>query len=127
MTFIPYLLIFRLLEENALGDLGTLVVDELHLIGDSNRGYLLELLLTKIIYMASVKNNMTENSLNVSEGPSWRAKRSHIQVPCLMPYLEFNVVDIFVFVPIFHYVFIIGDWNVGNSSKPGCTCQMVKC
>ena len=27
------------------------MVDELHLIGDSHRGYLLELMLTKICYM----------------------------------------------------------------------------
>lgn len=32
--------------------LGIIVVDELHLIGDTHRGYLLELLLTKISYMS---------------------------------------------------------------------------
>ena len=31
--------------------LGIIVVDELHLVGDSHRGYLLELLLTKICYV----------------------------------------------------------------------------
>ncbi|KAK3098715.1 hypothetical protein FSP39_022356 [Pinctada imbricata] len=44
-------LINRLLEENRLAELGIIVVDELHLVGDSHRGYLLELLLTKIRYV----------------------------------------------------------------------------
>lgn len=32
------------------------VVDELHMVGDSGRGYLLELLLTKIRYIAEKQN-----------------------------------------------------------------------
>lgn len=32
------------------------VVDELHMVGDSGRGYLLELLLTKIRYIAQKQN-----------------------------------------------------------------------
>ncbi|KAL4233021.1 hypothetical protein ACF0H5_007707 [Mactra antiquata] len=45
-------LINRMLEDNKLDQLGIIVVDEMHLIGDSHRGYLLELLLTKIVYMS---------------------------------------------------------------------------
>ena len=46
-------LLNRLLEENkALSSLGIVVVDEMHMIGDSHRGYLLELFLTKIRYIA---------------------------------------------------------------------------
>jgi len=45
-------LINRMLEEKTLERLGCIVVDELHLLGDSSRGYLLELLLTKILFMA---------------------------------------------------------------------------
>ena len=45
----------RMLEEGTIGDLGIVVVDELHLLGDTSRGYLLELLLTKIRFMSLKK------------------------------------------------------------------------
>lgn len=45
-------LINRLIEEKELSSLGILVIDELHLLGDPSRGYLLELLLTKLKYAA---------------------------------------------------------------------------
>lgn len=41
----------RLLEEGRANVLGAVVVDELHMIGDHHRGYLLELLLTKLMYV----------------------------------------------------------------------------
>ena len=44
-------LVNRLLEENTTYQLGAVVVDELHMIGDPHRGYLLELLLTKLMYV----------------------------------------------------------------------------
>ena len=46
-------LVNRLMEEGKIATLGAVVVDELHLIGDPGRGYLLELLLTKIRYISS--------------------------------------------------------------------------
>ncbi|XP_059194228.1 DNA polymerase theta [Centropristis striata] len=57
-------LINRLIEEDNMSLLGMVVVDELHMVGDSGRGYLLELLLTKIRYIAQKQN--TTGSL--SEG-----------------------------------------------------------
>ncbi|BHF69409.1 hypothetical protein SprV_0301245300 [Sparganum proliferum] len=49
-------LINRLIEEDRLSDLGLVVVDELHLISDPHRGYLLELLLTKILLHDRMKH-----------------------------------------------------------------------
>ncbi|XP_042498308.1 helicase and polymerase-containing protein TEBICHI isoform X2 [Macadamia integrifolia] len=45
-------LVNRLLEEGRLSEVGIIVIDELHMVGDQNRGYLLELLLTKLRYAA---------------------------------------------------------------------------
>lgn len=45
-------LINRLLEENKLNEVGAVFVDEMHLVGDPHRGYLLELLLTKLRYIS---------------------------------------------------------------------------
>lgn len=45
-------IINRLMEEGNLSLLGCVVIDELHMIGDASRGYLLELLLTKIRFIS---------------------------------------------------------------------------
>ncbi|RXN27034.1 DNA polymerase theta [Labeo rohita] len=60
-------LINRLIEEDKLDLLGIVVVDELHMLGDSGRGYLLELLLTKIQYIAQ-KNAARGSAQSASAG-----------------------------------------------------------
>ncbi|XP_053947271.1 DNA polymerase theta isoform X1 [Anastrepha ludens] len=42
----------KLLEQGKLADIGTVVVDEVHLISDAGRGYILELLIAKVLYMS---------------------------------------------------------------------------
>ncbi|KAF8772980.1 DNA polymerase theta like protein [Argiope bruennichi] len=58
-------LINRLMEEKRLNELGILVVDELHMLGDHSRGYLLELLLTKLLYNCK-QNNVTVQIIGMS-------------------------------------------------------------
>ncbi|KAG1702420.1 DNA polymerase theta [Nymphon striatum] len=55
-------LINRLLEEQRLNEIGLIAVDELHMIGDSHRGYLLELLLTKVRFSDLDISNKEDNS-----------------------------------------------------------------
>lgn len=45
-------LVNHLMEAGKLQNIGAIIVDEMHLIGDKSRGYLLELLLTKVLYMS---------------------------------------------------------------------------
>ncbi|KAL7729135.1 hypothetical protein ACLKA6_009605 [Drosophila palustris] len=45
-------IINKLLEQGKLDEIGTVVVDEVHLISDAGRGYILELLLAKVLYMS---------------------------------------------------------------------------
>ncbi|XP_060619374.2 DNA polymerase theta [Anolis sagrei] len=50
-------LLNRLIEEKALDSIGIVVIDELHMLGDSQRGYLLELLLTKVCFLTERMKN----------------------------------------------------------------------
>ncbi|KAK3016369.1 hypothetical protein RJ639_005362 [Escallonia herrerae] len=57
-------LINRLLEDGRMSEVGIIVIDELHMVGDQSRGYLLELMLTKLRYAAG------EGNLEASSGES---------------------------------------------------------
>lgn len=46
-------LIESLLETNRLEEVGMMVVDEIHLIGDPSRGPVLEMMLSKLMYVTS--------------------------------------------------------------------------
>ncbi|OQV14220.1 DNA polymerase theta [Hypsibius exemplaris] len=48
-------LINKMVSEKQLGQLGVIVVDELHMMGDSGRGYLIELLLTKVQHLNKIR------------------------------------------------------------------------
>ncbi|QQP31372.1 DNA polymerase theta, partial [Caligus rogercresseyi] len=48
-------LLNRAMEEGQMESIGIIVIDELHLLGDPSRGYLLELMLTKTRYIAGEK------------------------------------------------------------------------
>lgn len=39
------------IEERNIGDLGVVVLDELHMLDDEHRGYLLELMVTKLLLL----------------------------------------------------------------------------
>ncbi|XP_077335502.1 DNA polymerase theta [Lithobates pipiens] len=58
-------LVNRLIEENRIDLLGMMVVDELHMLGDSHRGYLLELLLTKVRYVAQKRAALKKDGSTV--------------------------------------------------------------
>ncbi|KAJ6373044.1 hypothetical protein OIU76_027389 [Salix suchowensis] len=68
-------LINRLLEEGRLSEVGIMVIDELHMVGDQSRGYLLELLLTKLRYAAGEGNS--ESSSGESSGTSSKGDAAH--------------------------------------------------
>lgn len=45
-------IILKLIQDKTLDKLGAIIVDELHLVGDHSRGHLLELLLTKVMFVS---------------------------------------------------------------------------
>ena len=56
-------LVNHLLDEKSVQQLGVVIVDEFHMIGDRNRGYLLELLLTKVLYSERISEGLLKIQL----------------------------------------------------------------
>lgn len=57
------ILVNRLLEDSTVGILSCVVIDELHMVGDEERGYQLELLLTKLRYAGAAAYDSEEEAL----------------------------------------------------------------
>ncbi|WVZ89444.1 hypothetical protein U9M48_035851 [Paspalum notatum var. saurae] len=68
-------LVNKLLEDGRLSELGVIVIDELHMVGDQHRGYLLELMLTKLRYAAGEGNS--ESSSGETSGSSSGKMSTH--------------------------------------------------
>ncbi|GLU01406.1 hypothetical protein SLE2022_187150 [Rubroshorea leprosula] len=84
-------LINRLLEEGRLSEIGIIVIDELHMVGDQSRGYLLELLLTKLRYAAgeAISESSSEESSGTSSGKADPARGLQIVgMSATMPNVE---------------------------------------
>eukprot|EP00850_Spirogloea_muscicola_P023061 SM000326S12429 [mRNA] locus=s326:82656:94371:+ [translate_table: standard] len=59
----------KLLEEGRLVEIAIIVVDEMHMIGDEDRGYLLELLLTKLQYSAGFGEPVANTAAGSGNSP----------------------------------------------------------
>ncbi|KAL9649738.1 hypothetical protein ABK040_009553 [Willaertia magna] len=58
-------IIDNLVEENRLDELGCIVVDELHMLGEGDRGQLLEQLLSKILFIQRERKEIVKDNVNL--------------------------------------------------------------
>ncbi|AQK40089.1 Helicase and polymerase-containing protein TEBICHI [Zea mays] len=72
-------LVNKLLEDGRLSELGVIVIDELHMVGDQHRGYLLELMLTKLRYAAG-EGTLQSCSGEVSSSSSGKIASHGLQI-----------------------------------------------
>ncbi|KAG0587234.1 hypothetical protein KC19_2G150600 [Ceratodon purpureus] len=80
-------LVNKLLEEGRLSELCIIVIDELHMVGDRDRGYLLELLLTKIRYAACCEEIISDTSTETKTSSSikWSSVLQIVGMSATMP------------------------------------------
>ncbi|CAD6343940.1 unnamed protein product [Miscanthus lutarioriparius] len=72
-------LVNKLLEDGRLSELGIIVIDELHMVGDQHRGYLLELMLTKLRYAAG-EGTLQSSSGEISGSSSGKMASHGLQI-----------------------------------------------
>ncbi|XP_075722043.1 DNA polymerase theta-like [Rhipicephalus microplus] len=68
-------------DQGTLSELGILVVDELHLVGDAHRGYLLELMLTKVAYAqkrSAMASPMAKVPARLPNNLEWSTRRQRL-------------------------------------------------
>lgn len=91
-----------MIENDKLDEIGIIIIDELHMIGDSSRGYILELLLSKIIFLKKL-NKYSELNLqligmsatipNLSDIAKWLDAQLYITDYRPVPLNEYIVLD----------------------------------
>ncbi|XP_030753991.1 DNA polymerase theta isoform X2 [Sitophilus oryzae] len=95
-------LINKFLEENTISEIGAVIVDEMHLLGDPSRGYLLELLLTKLRYICLKNENIKIQLVGMSA-----------TLPNLSDLAEWLNADLFTTsfrpVPLHEQIIVCGD------------------
>lgn len=90
----------RLIEENKLDKVSIIVIDELHMLGDKNRGHLLELLLTKFRFLAKIRSadlpqivGMSSTRSNLSVVADWLDAEHYATDYRPVPLVERVVID----------------------------------
>ncbi|KAJ3127313.1 hypothetical protein HK098_006492 [Nowakowskiella sp. JEL0407] len=89
-------LVNKIMEEGKMDSVGIVVVDELHMIGDDSRGYLLELLLTKLRYIVPDRLQiigMSATLPNINTLATWLNARLYLTDYRPVPLFEYVKVE----------------------------------
>jgi len=84
-------LLNRLVVEDRLGDVGLIVVDEVHLLGDTSRGFLLEMMLMKALLLPHAR--MEPDSVTEGDAPIAAHPNDRLQVVAMSATLP-NIADL---------------------------------
>lgn len=66
------------IEDCSIGDLGVVVLDELHMLDDEHRGYLLELMVTKLLLL---QQDIQIVGMSATLSVRWRASLFALEIP----------------------------------------------